>query len=408
MFALQVLDNGVDVVLDSSLGVSSVTVCVSIAAGSRYERRGEPGLAHLMEHLVLAAPITALRESSVSKWVDSVGGQSNASTSHESVVFWARVPPAAAVDCARHLAAAVARPRITDELCVAETQVVVQELLAAANDPVDVAQEAFYSKLFRGSALSTPVGGSARDFPTFSAETVAKAHQRHLRTAPLNVSLVGPVELVEASCDALRDSELGAVAREVRTPVEREPVAATDISNPAESDDGSYAYLVAGGLGAGRQDRLWGATEVLTAAVGGTPGSVLYDRLRGELGVSYHVQSVHTAYRDVGVWSVIAGTAPETATLVESTVRDCLDAVSAGKLNVADFEAAKTQALGSVLLDNEDPVARAHLNCWWTSVAPPGEPPVDHVQRLIHAADHADIRAAAARVLENYAFALAC
>ncbi|MCC8251530.1 M16 family metallopeptidase [Saccharothrix luteola] len=404
MFTVKVLDNGVGVALDSSLGVRSVTVCVAISAGSRYDDLSEPGSAHLVEHLVMAAPCADLGNASISKWVDSVGGQSNASTSHEAVTFWARVPPADAVDCARHLGNAIVAPAVTDALCASESQVVVQELLAAAGDPVDVAHEALYGRLFEGGPLSRPVGGRV-EFPVFTADGVLASHRRNLRTAPVAISLVGPADLVFQAFEALRGS-IGDIDREPCPFTPCGPPASGGAPTAEVEPDAEYAYLVAGGLGAGRDDPLWGAAEVLAAAVGGTPGSFLYDRLRGELGVSYQIQSGHTAYRDTGVWSITAGSEPRQADRVESTIRDCLTAVSSGGLGDDGFAAARTQAAGSVLLDNEDPVARAHLNSTW-GLDSGDEPPVDRLRRLINSVDHQAVRAIASQVLRSYTHVVA-
>ncbi|MDX8050908.1 pitrilysin family protein [Lentzea sp. BCCO 10_0798] len=396
MFAVETMDNGVRVVLDGSLGVRSATTCVVVGAGSRTDAPGAPGLAHLLEHLVMAAPVEG--GDSLSKWVDTVGGQSNASTSHESLHFWTRVPPEAAVECARRFAAALTAPAFTDALCAAESQVVVQELLAAADDPVDVAHEAFYGALFAGGPLARPVGGSV-PFPEFTAADVLREHAAGLRSAPIGVSLVGPADLLGETVDALRTGGLAAVRRE---PGARAPGGSHGAPTAAMAPDAEYAYLVAGGEGVGREDPLWAAAEVLAAAVGGTPGSVLYERLRGELGVSYQLGSTHTAYDDAGVWSVVAGTPPAEVERVEKTVRRCLQEVEEGALGDERFAAARRQAVGAVLLDHEDPVALAHLNSTWAAHHEPAEPPVDRARRLLADVTHADVRAAASRVLRSY------
>ncbi|WP_447007576.1 M16 family metallopeptidase [Saccharothrix isguenensis] len=403
MFVVKALGSGVHVALDGSLGVRSVTACVSLGAGAANDSADQSGLSHLVEHLLLEAPCDG--ETSLSKWADSVGGQSNASTSHEAVVFWARVPPEAAVECVRRLDRAIAQPRITDELCASERSVVLQELLAAAADPIDVARESFHSRLFAGGPFARPVGGCADDFPELSAEDVLRAHRRTLAAHPVGISLVGPQDLLAEAFAALTDGELARIERTDAPPLP--DWAPTEPPSPEVDPDADYAYVVAGGPGAGRSTVQWAAAEVLAAAIGGTPGSALYERLRGELGMGYQLQSFHTAYRDVGSWSVVVGAPPEDVALVERTVHDCLEAVASGRLAGEHLDAAKRQAVGSVLLDNEDPVALAHLNCAWLPLAGSGEPPVDAVRRLIAGVDHGDVRAVAARVLEGYTHVVA-
>lgn len=407
MFAARSLGNGVKVVLDSSLGVRTVTICVSLEAGTRYDESGRPGFAHLLEHLVLAAPVAGSAAVSLAEWIDSVGGQSNASTTHDAVIFWARVPPAEAVECVRLFDRAFATPAITDSLCDSERRVVVQELLAASGDPVDVAEECLYGNLFGEHPMGRPVGGSASGFPVFTAENVLSVHRRNVETCPVTVALVGPASVIEEAFAVLRCGELGRIVREAEAPrgdLAVAPARRTSRDLVAEAD---YVYLAAGGVGAARGAALWGAAEVLAAAVGGTPASPLYARLRGEFGASYQLRSTYTAYRDVGVWSVIAGAEPRNIGLVEQVVSDCLEAVAGGRLDADGFAAAKRQAAGSALLDNEHPVALAHLNCTWTTVGADDVSPLTRVCRLIAEVDHDAVRAAAAEILGSYACAVA-
>jgi predicted Zn-dependent peptidase len=224
VFAVRSLDNGVRVALDSSLAVRSVTICVSIEAGARYDEPGSLGLAHLLEHVVMAAPVKEAGGVSLAEWVDLVGGQSNASTSHEAVAFWARVPPAAAVDCMRVLDRAVAAPATTDQLCASERLVVVQELLAASADPIDVAEEFLYGSLFRDQPLGRPVGGAAGDFPAFTAQDVISAHHRNLRCRPISIAMVGHEEILGEAFSVLRDGALASVERETKPPQQDAPV----------------------------------------------------------------------------------------------------------------------------------------------------------------------------------------
>jgi predicted Zn-dependent peptidase len=408
VYTERLLDNGVNVTLDSSLGVRSVTICISLEAGALCDEPGSFGFAHLLEHLVMAAPVAEPTAAPAGKWVDSVGGHSNASTSHDAVVFWARVPPAAARECAQIMDHAVAAPVVTNELCASERLVVIQELLAANANPIDLAEESLYRNLFGDHPMGRPVGGSTHDFPQLTADYVMERHKRNLISRPLDVSLIGPQDALGDVFAVLDDGELGNMTREPQAP--RSPAPIARVGGAGESvgaPDGGFVHLAAGGIGAPRGSSQWGAAEVLAAAVGGTPGSSLYARLRGELGVSYGLQSSHSAYRDVGVWSVLVGAAQEHADVVQDAVASCLADVAGGALGEEGFLTARRQALGSALLDNEDPVALAYLNSTWVGALDHGAPPLALVQRLISEVDHDAVQAVAANVLESYTYVFA-
>ncbi|MET9628323.1 pitrilysin family protein [Lentzea sp. NPDC006480] len=401
MFEVRALPNGTTLMLDGTLGVRSVTVCVALHVGSRDERADENGLTHMLEHVVMSGP--SADGPSVSKWADTVGGQTNASTFLDLVVFWARVPPEHGAECAARLASAVSDPLWTDELCASERLVVLQELLSGAADPVDVVNAGFYRALFDGHPLGRPVGGSAEHLPEFTADRLLEAHQEWVTSADLTVTVVGPAELFDELTALLAASPLGTVERKpsppdrTRPPTAHRPAGDTPLADP----EAEYAYVAIGGRGADHDDELWGAFQLLTAAIGGTPGSMLYDAVRGERGLSYQFQSVHSAYSDCGVWRVVAGAEPAAVTEVGRIVRACLETVAAGEIDEHVITAARRQALGSVLLDNEDPVALAFLDTFFASDAAKGAP-VELSHRLIAAATGEQLARAARRVLDTW------
>ncbi len=400
MHAVRSLSGGVPVVLDSDLELESFTACAVVPLSSRHEAEDEIGISHLLEHLVMSAPGPDGGRA-LSDWVSEIGGQANATTTKEFVAYWVRVPAEATTPAVGRLADAVTAPRLTPELVDGERRVVVQELLAADADPSDVATERFFAELFAGHPLGRPVGGLADDFPHLTPEQ-SLAHLRSgLATRQPCVVLVGREPLLAAGLAALRDSALDGIRPTAPRPAV--PVgAAPGLEELDLPDDADYAYTVLGGRGAGRRDPLWGAAQVLAAAVGGLPGSVLYSRLRGELGMSYQLYSVASSYSDSGAWRVLAGSQPGDVRTVAAVVRGCLADAAAGTLPAGALDGARRQALGALVIDNEDPVARAYEDAFFAADGLLDRPPVELARERIAAVRPDDVAAAAQRVLDSW------
>ena len=143
------------------------------------------------------------------------------------------------------------------------------------------------------------------------------------------------------------------------------------------------------------------APDVVGAAVGGLPGSVLYSRLRGELGMSYQLYSVASSYCDSGAWRVLVGSLPADVPTVAAVVRGCLQDAAAGSLPAGALDGARRQALGALTIDNEDPVARAYEDAFF-AVDGLDSAPMDLARRRIAAVEPADVAAAAQRVLDSW------
>ena len=85
-----VLDNGVRVVMERMSSLKSVAIGLWINVGTRDEAKGQEGLSHFLEHMMFKG--TRRRSASqISKEIDSLGGEMNAFTTHESTVFYVKV-----------------------------------------------------------------------------------------------------------------------------------------------------------------------------------------------------------------------------------------------------------------------------------------------------------------------------
>ena len=86
------LDNGLRVVTSSMPHTRSVTACVFVGVGSRYEDDERAGLSHFIEHLVFKGTSRRPDPKDISGTVEAVGGEINAGTEHELTTYWSKVP----------------------------------------------------------------------------------------------------------------------------------------------------------------------------------------------------------------------------------------------------------------------------------------------------------------------------
>src|SRR6516165_3323281 len=90
-YQITTLPNGLTVVLSEDHSTPIVHVNLTYHVGSKNEKPGRTGFAHLFEHLMFKGSKNVLPEAHTSH-VASVGGQSNAYTTDDETVFWETVP----------------------------------------------------------------------------------------------------------------------------------------------------------------------------------------------------------------------------------------------------------------------------------------------------------------------------
>ena len=82
MFQKTTLNNGLRVVTSEMAHTRSVSMCVFVGVGSRYETDEEAGLSHFLEHMVFKGTAARPEPQQISAAIEGVGGVINAATEH--------------------------------------------------------------------------------------------------------------------------------------------------------------------------------------------------------------------------------------------------------------------------------------------------------------------------------------
>src|SRR5437762_11188107 len=90
-YEISTLPNGLTVVLEEDHSVPIVHLNLTYHVGSKNERPGRTGFAHLFEHLMFKGSKNVEAEAHTSM-IASVGGQANAFTTEDETTFWETFP----------------------------------------------------------------------------------------------------------------------------------------------------------------------------------------------------------------------------------------------------------------------------------------------------------------------------
>src|SRR5436309_15915314 len=147
-YQITTLPNGLTVVLSEDHSTPIVHLNLTYHVGSKNERPGRTGFAHLFEHLMFKGSKNVEAEAHTSM-IASVGGQANAFTTEDETTFWETFP-SQYVPLALWLEAdRMATLRITNETFVSEREVGKEERrLRVDNQPYGRLNEINYDQAF--------------------------------------------------------------------------------------------------------------------------------------------------------------------------------------------------------------------------------------------------------------------
>ena len=112
--------------------------------GSFFEKKGEEGLAHFLEHMIFKGS-DALDAGEFDRRIEALGGSSNAATGFDDVHFHVLVPPKVVSEALELLLDLVLKPALLPNAYAMEREVVLEEIAQHNDQPEEkVFQTLFY------------------------------------------------------------------------------------------------------------------------------------------------------------------------------------------------------------------------------------------------------------------------
>lgn len=348
MFAKTVLDNGIRVLSQELRHTRSVSLGIWVENGSRHESQDQNGISHFIEHLLFKGTErrTAAR---IAEEMDAVGGVLNAYTGKEYTCYYAKVldenlPMAIDLLTDIYLHSVFDREEIERE-----RSVILQEISQAEDTPDDYVHDLFNLDYFKDHPLGRPICGDATTVSAFHRDDFLRFIQdRYL-----------PRRVIVAAAGHLRHEDLvGYMNRTLGTIRRSRPRASEDAPEPrggifCHPKTLEQVHLCLGVAGIHHAHPLRYAAFILNTILGGGMSSRLFQEIREKRGRAYSVYSFLASYKDIGYLGISAGTSREWVDEVVDLILKELARLVAGELEEDEFERAKSQLVGNMMLGLE-------------------------------------------------------
>jgi zinc protease len=197
-YQLVTLPNGLTVVLEEDHSTPIVHLQLWYHVGSKNERPGRTGFAHLFEHLMFKGSKNVSPEAHTSM-VASVGGQSNAYTTDDETVFWETVPAQYLPMILWLEADRMATLRVDKDTFTNEREVVKEERrMRVDNQPYGRLNEIIYDQAFTVHPYKHATIGSMQDLEAASVDDVRDFYRTYYVPANATMALVGDFDSAQA------------------------------------------------------------------------------------------------------------------------------------------------------------------------------------------------------------------
>ena len=337
---------------------SSVAYCaLSIKCGTRDELGYHSGLAHFVEHTLFKG--TERRSASViNGYLDRLGGELNAFTTKEEIVFHATVLKEDLHKAASLLFELATSPTFPQHEIETEKGVVIDEIHSYKDSPSEDIFDKFEEMVFAGHPLSSNILGTVASVKKINRDELLKFVKEKFRPEKMAFSIVADID----------EKKLEKEAQKLCKQYFAECPAAEPHSEPQKvehtyvpfdktlSKRNHQANCIIGGPAPSLyQERERLATVLLCNILGGPANNaILNSVLREKNGWVYGVECSYTQFADAGLVAVSLGCDKSNLDKCVEAIYKELRKLQATPLSDRKLKAAKKQLLGQIAISGDN------------------------------------------------------
>lgn len=345
------LSNGIRVV-HQYLPTTNIVHCgIFLGIGSRDETPSNQGIAHFWEHMAFKG--TRRRTSlDIIESLDSIGGELNAFTDKEKIVFYASVRDhyfERAVDVLTDITFQSTFPVAELEK---ERGVILEEMAMYFDNPDDSLQDELEAVVFRNHPMGMNILGNEETVRAFRKQDFVSFFTEHADSREIVFSCIGNIKLDQ-------------VEKLAKKYLERKPAFKSNARRKKFSKYKQQEKVLQRGAkqsrcGIGRdaypllhENRI--PFYLMSNIVGG-PGmnSRLSLSVREKYGLVYAIDAQYHAYSDTGMFAIYFGTEPKQVKKCMALIRKEMDKLCSKRLSANELAASKEQIKGQLALSEEN------------------------------------------------------
>lgn len=358
MHKIYTLKNGLRIVAENNSYVNSITVGVMIQNGSRNERLEVNGISHFLEHSLFKGTKKRSKKE-IFEAIENVGGQINAYTGKETTCFYVKNLYTHLDLSLDILSDIILNSTFEEEEINKEKQVVIEEIKMNEDSPEDVLYDLHSKVAFDGSALAYPIAGTSEKVNSFTSELLKKYVKEKYT----------PYNSVLSICGKYDEKELEYLIEKYFSSWTSETVYKPSYDHILNTGKGEYIdkpieqLHISLGLNSLCSNHEKEYTLILLSNIlGGGASSILFQKLREEMGLCYSAFCYPMVFRNVGLNTISMAVNRESGLLAIEAVKEILKDFSLKGITNQELTINKEKIKAGYILGRENSSSRMFSN----------------------------------------------
>ncbi len=303
MYNTYTLKNGLRVITEKIDYLNSISVGVMVQNGSRNESEEVNGISHFIEHMFFKGTSKRNAKEIVSD-IENVGGQINAFTSKEGTCYYIKALSTHLDTAVDVLSDMILHSKFDNEEIEREKGVVIEEINMSTDSPEDVLDDAHSAACFGNTSLGRPILGPADNIKSFNHDKIVEFISDKYTPYNSVVSVCGNFD--EKYLEDLLEKHFSNWKCSKEYVPQYENINIKSGSKYVNKDiEQLHISLALRGLPYGDENNY--SLVLLNNILGNGASSILFQKVREQLGLCYSIGSYLQQFQKVGTFNIYAG-----------------------------------------------------------------------------------------------------
>ena len=357
MTEIHELSNGIKVVIENISFYRSVSFGVWIKAGSVYENDTNNGISHMIEHMMFkGTKVHSAKD--IADTMTAIGGNMNAFTSKECTCFYARTLDTHLDTAIELIGDMLCNSLIDDESLEKEKKVVVEEIAMYEDSPDDMVHEMLQYNIWKNHPLGYIISGPKTNVKGFTRDDLRRYIGKHYTGENIVISIAGNVN-VKADLKKLEKC-FGKLKRGKKVEIIEKPLYNRCFYSDNKDVEQAHLNIAFDAVSYYDEDRF--SMSIINSILGGSINSVLFQRIREELGLTYSIYSYGSSFSDAGLLHIYASSNPTQIYSVFMKISEVLEDFKKTGIPKKQLEQTKEQLKTELIIGSESTNSRMNSN----------------------------------------------
>lgn len=358
MYNLFTLNNGLKVVVENIDHFNSVSVGLWVENGSRNENSINNGVSHFIEHMLFKG--TANRNSKeIAEDIENVGGQINAFTGKEATCYYIKTLDTHLELGLELLSDMLFNSLFNEEDIEKEKGVIIEEINMSEDSAEDVLMDLHAEAVWGKDGLSLPILGTENTVKSFNKEIIVSYLKSYYIPENCVISICGKIDM--KNIEKIVEKYFGNWQYDNKN-ITMYSTPEILNNNYFRRKDIEQLHINLGmpGLKIGDDDLY--TLILLSNMLGGGAASILFQKIREELGICYSIYLYMSSHVNNGLVNVYAGLNPKYIKEAIDVILNEVNKFSKENITNEKLQKSKEQLKGNYILGLESTSSRMFSN----------------------------------------------